>query len=165
MADLTHLEAKLQRAARHLQELETTGFQFLDGVSQLMLESPNPKVRDVVADPTRNSYLVTLTLPSPPVEISLALGDFLHNLRASLDYLARELVLAAAANHWMALQGLLSQSFSRLPRASSIFGPARGTEFVAFWLRCSPTRILTSGGSATRSRCSSNSTIATSIDC
>lgn len=95
MADLTHLEAKLQRAARHLEELETTGFQFLDGVSQLMLESSNPKVRDVVADPTGNSYSVTLTLPSPPVEISLALGDFLHNLRASLDYLARELVLVA----------------------------------------------------------------------
>ena len=95
MDDVTHLEAKLQRAACHLRELETTGFQFLDGVSQLMLESSNPMVRSVVADPSTNSYLVTLTLPSPPVEISLALGDFLHNLRASLDYLARELVLAA----------------------------------------------------------------------
>jgi hypothetical protein len=37
-------------------------------------------------------YLLTLETRPPPLSLSLMVGDFFHNLRSSLDHLARGLV-------------------------------------------------------------------------
>ena len=75
----------MERGARHFQEFERLAGDYLSGISQVTLEP----------DFEASLYRVTTRLPEPPLEIAAAFGDCLHNFRASLDYLARRLVVAS----------------------------------------------------------------------
>ncbi len=110
-----HLYAKFARASEHLQQLEHAALNYLQHVSTSM-DPTSGGARQVVSDPITNSYVVTLTLPEPPVEISLMLGDFIHNLRSSLDYLSRELVHAAGRSP---IDGIGGTTFPILKKAAN----------------------------------------------
>jgi hypothetical protein len=78
---------KVYRAARHMEELQT----LLQGVYQ-------DAARTIVLKQETNSgdYGAILpAVPRIPPEASALIGDFVHNLRSSLDHLAFQLVFAA----------------------------------------------------------------------
>jgi len=80
------ITAKVQRAARLIEELQQIDLTYL---------MSEPVEHLVEADPTDHRYVVTVkVIRQPPVELALVFGDALHNLRASLDYMARGLVIA-----------------------------------------------------------------------
>ena len=79
--------AKLDRARFLYRELAT--------ISRQYLFSLGPFEPKVMSDIEGSAYVVTITLPQPPTVLALVLGDFLNNLRSSLDYVARQLVIAA----------------------------------------------------------------------
>ncbi len=84
-ASLEGIKLKLDRAAEHLEELHREVEAYLDG-----------RPYEVVREPREggNPLLVCKVNQLPPLRLSVLLGDFLHNLRSSLDHLAWQLVLA-----------------------------------------------------------------------
>lgn len=87
MPSLSEPLLKLKRAHEHLAALRTE-------LEAFMGETPNPYA--VVADKIPNDpvYLVRLrVLRDVPTRIPLIVGDFAHNARAALDYLAWQLSL------------------------------------------------------------------------
>lgn len=79
------VELKIARAAEHLDALGAEASAYLDS---------NPY--QVVGEPRADGdmLLVCKVYRYPPLRLSVLLGDFLHNLRSSLDHLAWQLVLA-----------------------------------------------------------------------
>ncbi len=85
-ASLEGVKLKIARAAEHLEELSKEVKDYLDS-----------QPYEVVAEARQedNPLLVCKVHRQPPLRLSLLLGDFLHNLRSSLDHLAWQLVLAS----------------------------------------------------------------------
>ena len=84
-ASLEGVKLKIDRATEHLEELNKEVENYLDG-----------RPYEVVGKPREegNPLLVCKVHRQPPLRLSVLLGDFLHNLRSSLDHLAWQLVLA-----------------------------------------------------------------------
>src|SRR5277367_1587512 len=84
MSDLTGVFVKLERAKKHIRDL--------DGVRTLFLGS-NPYTLTPEFYAEKNSILYFLEKCAPiPTAIPLIAGDAIHSLRTTLDYLACELV-------------------------------------------------------------------------
>jgi hypothetical protein len=84
---LRDVEAKIGRAKDHFWDLKAE------------TEKVKAACREAVVhtyEPATQTQVITLAkVPKVPLELSLILGDALHNLRAALDYLAWQLVLAS----------------------------------------------------------------------
>ncbi|MGN7187382.1 hypothetical protein [Microbacterium enclense] len=87
-AALEGVVAKVLRANVLLAEIDQLALQFM---------IDNRPTFDVVADRANCSYTVTAHVPAPPLVIAVMFGEILHNLRSSLDHVARLLVLADGA--------------------------------------------------------------------
>lgn len=74
---------KLQRAWQLQGEIQQAYMSYL---------MSKPYQLEAVADPSIPGYRVT-TNYTPPIELPLLFGDFVHNLRCALDHLARELLI------------------------------------------------------------------------
>lgn len=77
--------AKMLRANVLLAEIDQLALQFM---------FHNRPTFDVVADRLNCRYTVTAHVPAPPLAIAVMFGEVLHNLRSSLDHVARLLVLS-----------------------------------------------------------------------
>lgn len=75
--------AKIERAKRHLSELERAVWSYVDAAGPSWVKEQSGTVI---------AYRLTRDAPEPPVELSVIVGDVLHNLRAALDQAASELV-------------------------------------------------------------------------
>jgi hypothetical protein len=86
-ADVTFegVTAKLARAMEHLETLENWMLDYL------VHEPYQISVETVRSD---SAYIVTVTQTPPPPRASAVFGDMIHNMRASLDHFARQLVIA-----------------------------------------------------------------------
>lgn len=84
---IPEVTAKFERALTHGLELVAALREY-----QFSLKVTGP---EVVSNRKENAYVVTAHIPPPPLVLSLLLGDLLNNLRSSLDYLARQLVIDA----------------------------------------------------------------------
>ncbi len=86
-ADLTGVRAKLGWAVRHFELLNTA-------IGKWMKPPGNPTVT-AEADLPNERYALIYVEPRPkPVEWSLIAGDFLHNLRSTLDHLVGQVVIS-----------------------------------------------------------------------
>lgn len=79
--------AKVERAKKHIQELEPVLKDFRDS-------DPYEVLRDVETEPGYLIYRLHEKVPPPKREASLIAGDVIHNLRSALDLLYGELVAA-----------------------------------------------------------------------
>jgi hypothetical protein len=78
---------KVERAKRHIQELETAVKAF---------HNSNPYDFPGQEDPHTREYVYRVTVKKPiPIEISAVIGDIVHNLRCVLDYLVCDCIRAA----------------------------------------------------------------------
>ena len=78
------ISAKVERAKRHLGDLEADRRAYLEA-------DPYRAIRE--RDPETDKMVVRLRIDPPiPTKLSLILGDVAHNLRTALDYLACHLV-------------------------------------------------------------------------
>ena len=82
-----HHQRRLRRALHHLECLESV-------VDAWLEENPCRTWSEPEADSTKKLLWVEVLKPPPTAELSLIIGDFLHNLRSALDNLAFELALA-----------------------------------------------------------------------
>src|SRR6266699_450233 len=80
---------KVQRAEQHIEELKRVVRNFHESRPCKGISQDDPKTGQVI-------YEVT-DIRDIPVDVPLLIGDALQILRSALDYLARELVLAAGA--------------------------------------------------------------------
>jgi hypothetical protein len=87
LAPFQSARLKLKRAAEHVAALERD----LDAYLSRGLLRITTKVRE--DDPTYFDFYFDATEPVPP-ELSTVIGDFIHNLRTSLDLMAGDLVRA-----------------------------------------------------------------------
>jgi hypothetical protein len=85
-----YVAAKVKRAEHHLQDLEALLFKWPDTVQVRVEAVFDPLLGETGAWGARLHIDGDL-----PEDVPLIVGDFLHNLRASLDYLARALVLTS----------------------------------------------------------------------
>lgn len=84
------VHAKLLRAVALWRELGSLNNEYLGGVEQR---------QDVVLLREQQAYRVRLQLdPAPPASMAVIFGEILQHLRSSLDYLARDLVIAHGAS-------------------------------------------------------------------
>jgi hypothetical protein len=79
-------ERRLERAAYHLQRFENEVKQWIDREPYRIVPESQPEQRQTI-------FRVEI-LRSPPPELSLLIGDCLHNLRSALDNLAYDLARA-----------------------------------------------------------------------
>lgn len=82
---LEGVKLKIARAAEHLDALGAEASAYLDSGPYEVVGQPQPD---------GDTLLVCKVHQDPPLRLSVLLGDFLHNLRSSLDHLAWQLVLA-----------------------------------------------------------------------
>jgi hypothetical protein len=87
---LTLIRVKIERAKHHLRALEVVRQDFIKG---------NAYRIECETNQTGFNIYRVFNLQAPPVEIGLAAGDVIHNLRSSLDHLAYQLVYANGATH------------------------------------------------------------------
>ena len=88
MADLTGVRLKLGRALEHLMMLDTAVAAYLDSDPVRIVREVDERYPDRV--------VLSLALEhEPPIGLSVFIGDCVHNLRAALDHLAWQLVLAS----------------------------------------------------------------------
>lgn len=76
--------AKVERAEEHISDLNIECRRFLESNGYQTVAYDDPQTSDRV--------IKFRIVENPPEQISLILGDAIHNLRASLDHLACELV-------------------------------------------------------------------------
>ncbi|MCA1706525.1 MAG: hypothetical protein LC808_25970 [Actinobacteria bacterium] len=87
MADVSGAQLKLGRALEHLLSLD-------DAIAAYLGSDPVNIVREIdQRHPERVVFSMALK-EEPPATLSAVIGDCVHNLRASLDHLAWQLVLA-----------------------------------------------------------------------
>ena len=77
-SEFTGSRLKVQRAYRHIQELETIFRGFLQTEFCRLVVESDPQ--------TGNQLIKVASLGSPPSEVSLVIGDIVHNLRCALDH-------------------------------------------------------------------------------
>lgn len=73
------VKLKIDRAAEHLEVLHQEVEAYLDDRPYEVVSEPRPE---------GNPLLLCKVHQHPPLRLSILLGDFLHNLRSSLDHLA-----------------------------------------------------------------------------
>lgn len=83
-ASLEGVKLKIDRANEHLKKLHKEVDDYLNSRPYEVVAKPRPGA---------SALLVCKVYRQPPIKLSLLLGDFLHNLRSSLDHLAWQLVL------------------------------------------------------------------------
>jgi hypothetical protein len=83
---LVLIRAKVERAKKHLSDLEVARDRFIETKPYVILPERNPQTGDHI-------FKIT-DITVPPAEIGLIAGDAIHNLRSALDHLAWQLVLA-----------------------------------------------------------------------
>ena len=83
---LDGVKLKVSRAEEHLEALRV-------GCSAYLDNKPFEPVRQSQSE-SANPWMVRRVNHPPPLRLSVLLGDFLHNLRSSLDHLAWQMVLA-----------------------------------------------------------------------
>jgi hypothetical protein len=105
---------KMQRALRHLEETQQQIMSYLQS---------DPYQISVETDHGTSSYIVTAVHTPPPVDIALSFGDFLHNLRSSLDHLARMMV---EENGGVPVDGPGGTTFPVIPRVKAGLQNIRG---------------------------------------
>jgi hypothetical protein len=88
---LTRIRQKIERAARHISELESEIKAFLSRLPQPYRAEArrDPQTREVV-------YYAPVTVPETPLKISLVAGDVIQNLRSALDHLAYQLFMVGS---------------------------------------------------------------------
>lgn len=79
------IKAKLSRANTHLAEVERLAFDFMNS---------EPTRVSLKARPETQDYVASVRVTPVPLELAVAFGDAVQNLRATLDYMARALVVA-----------------------------------------------------------------------
>jgi len=115
--ELTGVMEKINRAIEHHDNLQ-------HAATSWVMENPYDLV-DVRTDRKTSSYVLTGKRTSTPPRISSIFGDLVHNVRSSLDYLARQLLIA---NDGVPNDGPGGTAFPILDRARSIrIMAARGT--------------------------------------
>jgi hypothetical protein len=82
---LDGIKLKVSRAEEHLEALRVECSAYLDS-------KPFEPVRPAQSE-SDNDLTVWKVNHSPPLRLSVLLGDFLHSLRSSLDHIAWQLVL------------------------------------------------------------------------
>jgi len=80
----THARLKVQRAYRHVQEIEAR--------LQKFLETDFCKLHIEIEPNTGRNILKLESIALPPAHIVLAFGDAVHNLRCALDYVSTHFV-------------------------------------------------------------------------
>jgi hypothetical protein len=85
-ADITGVELKIERAKKHLRDLETTleGFGKTDPYAVVVEDNPESGYREHKV----------IRAEAPPACLALICGDVIHNLRSALDHLIRQLIIA-----------------------------------------------------------------------
>jgi hypothetical protein len=82
---LALIRAKVERAKKHILDLEIARDRFIE---------TEPYVIEPERNPQTGNYIFRVTkLQPPPHDIGLIAGDVAHNLRSALDHLAYQLVL------------------------------------------------------------------------
>lgn len=122
---------KLDRADRHLQEIE--GAVTADLLDAYTVETQfNTEMNKWV-------YVIT-NVTHPPVELGVIVGDFVHNLRSSLDHLVYQLVEVAGGDHSVKSSFPIFADSARYRDESSgrkclrQIDPARGAKIDATYL-------------------------------
>jgi hypothetical protein len=85
--ELRGIEAKLDRAAEHLNMLDREVRKFIERQTHRVIGEYQPDARC-------HSFKMAIT-EQPPLAIGVILGDVVHNLRSALDHLVWQLVLKA----------------------------------------------------------------------
>jgi hypothetical protein len=85
-ARLIRIRSKIERAKKHIHDLETC----IDDLRRNDLYKITTE-----SDPRTGEKVYGICLQAAPAEVSLIIGDAVHNLRSSLDHLVWQLVLAA----------------------------------------------------------------------
>jgi len=85
---LAPIGSRVEWAKKHLAELEQRIESFIDTGPYKVEKKPDPE------DSKALRYYVTSVPSGQPIDIPLIAGDVLFNLRAALDHLAYQLVLA-----------------------------------------------------------------------
>lgn len=88
---LDFIWVKIERAKKHLHDLEAACKAFWDVQPNIVRHKINPNTREC-------TYYVE-NISDVPLEIAAITGDTLNNVRSALDYLAYQLVDAAGAAH------------------------------------------------------------------
>jgi hypothetical protein len=81
---LRHVRVKLERAEQHLDALEKLVGAFIEDQPFRISQSLDPETGDTVA--------TVIVRREPPPIFGAIVGDYVHNLRAALDYVAWQLV-------------------------------------------------------------------------
>jgi len=84
---LEGVELKIGWAQKHLDAIDAT-------IGSYFAEEPYMRVREY--DPQHGQRLAGIRmLKTPPTNLALMIGDYLHNIRSALDHLAWQLVIAS----------------------------------------------------------------------
>ena len=86
MPYITGSRLKVERASKHLEELEREVRAFFDN-------NPYRPIRHVDPEDTRYFIYQFPPQPVPPLSLAVIVGDVVHNLRSSLDHIAWQLSL------------------------------------------------------------------------
>jgi hypothetical protein len=88
---LALIRGKVERAEKHLRDLEVVRDRFIDTKPYVILSEHDPQTGDHI--------FKIMDIQIPPAEIGLIAGDLIHNLRSALDHLAYQLVYANGNTH------------------------------------------------------------------
>ena len=88
---LALIGVKIERAKKHLRDLELARDQFIEAHPYVILPEYDSRTGDHI--------FKIADLQVPPAEIGLIAGDVIHNLRSALDHLAYQLVYANGTTH------------------------------------------------------------------
>jgi|RhiMetdeSRZDD1v2_1073273.scaffolds.fasta_scaffold175905_2 hypothetical protein len=83
--------AKIERAEKHISDFRKGGQTFLQNNPYTLAHKPDPN--------TGRDILFYKDIKTTPIELSLLIGDAIHNLRSALDLLACQLVRLNVVNH------------------------------------------------------------------
>jgi len=87
---LAMVRLKIERANKHVGDLQTVVRNFLDSNPYEVATKRDPTTRKLI-------YYIARANPFPP-DIAVIAGDVLHNLRCSLDHLAQQLYLVGSGS-------------------------------------------------------------------
>ena len=87
---LVLIRAKIERAKKHLIELEAEAAKFRDADSNVIGPQKNPETGDRTIN-----HMHPVSVPLASFNILTTAGDVIQNLRSALDHLAYQLVLVA----------------------------------------------------------------------
>src|SRR3954471_14798838 len=86
MSSLIEPRRRLDRAHKHLEHLKSL-------LSSTQASKQSNDLAAIKPQPDGKTYDVFITLPPPPPEFRLAIGDVVHDLRSTLDYMIYRLAI------------------------------------------------------------------------